>query len=252
MHQAIIDMHAHIWGHKATEDARTLLAMLHRYDLAWLGVIPLWGGVYPTREEIREGNATVAKFCQQEPQRLKPYVTVNPRHRQSTLEEIRRGVEEDEAIAVKVWVAARADEPDVFAVAEACIEYGLPLLLHAFHKAVGQLSHETDAPHVALLAKRYPELKIIMAHLAGAHLWGCAHVADCPNVWSDFSGSYCETGTIETAIKLLGEDRVLFGSDAPGADFLNNLGKVEEAEITEPQRRKILYENSQSLFLNQG
>lgn len=245
---SIIDMHVHLWEHSLARDENTLLAMLDRYDIAWLGVMPLWGGHYPTPRQIRAGNAAAAKFCRIRPDRCKFFVTVNPRHSALAVEEIRRGVLDHGAVSAKVWVGARADEPCLFPVAEACIEHGLPLLLHAFHKKVGQLAHETDAQHVAILARRYPELKIVMAHLAGNHLWGCAHIADLPNVWSDFSGSYCETGTVENAVKTLGIERVLFGSDAPGADYLNNVAKVEEANLTDEQRRMILHDNAAALF----
>jgi len=239
-------MHVHLWEHSAAADQDTLRKMLDRYPLAWLGVIPLWGGHYPNEDEIRRGNDVTTAFCHTDAARLKAYVTVNPCHANAP-QELQRGFDAG-AVAAKVWVAARADDPVIFPVAEKCIEWQLPLLLHSFHKTVGQLPHETDAPHVAGLAKRYPELKIVMAHLAGAHLWGCAHIADCPNVWSDFSGSYCESDTIETAVRYLGEDRVLFGSDAPGADYLNNWGKVVDANLTATQRHKIGYLNARELY----
>lgn len=246
--QPIIDMHVHLWEQSAERDQSTLLSMLERYNLTWLGVMPLWGGQYPTPEAIRAGNATAAKFCNSYKEQCKFFVTVNPRHEGLAVDEIRRGVEEDGAVSAKIWVGARADESCVFSVAEACIKHDLPLLLHSFHKTVGQLAHETDAQHVAQLAGRYPELKIIMAHLAGNHLWGCAQIADFSNVWSDFSGSYCETGTVEHAVEMLGAQRVLFGSDAPRAGFLNNLAKVEEAAISDAQKNLILYENAAALF----
>lgn len=244
----IIDMHVHLWAHNPTGDARDLMAMIERYNIAWIGVMPLWGAHYPTPDAIREGNDTAIKFCETTPKHCKFFVTVNPRHGQFAADEIRRGVEKHNAVSAKVWVGARADEACLSTVAEACIEHNLPLLLHAFHKKFGQLAHETDAQHVAILARRYPELKIIMAHLAGNHLWGCAQIADCPNVWSDFSGSYCETGTLENAVKTLGIERVLFGSDASGIDFFNNVAKVEEADLTAEQRRRIYHDNAAALF----
>lgn len=239
-------MHVHLWGRSVEADKKSLRLMLERYPIAWLGVIPLWGGHYPSADEIRAGNDATLEFCATDPDHLKAYVTVNPCHADAP-DELQRA-RDGGATAAKVWVAARADDPVIFPVAEKCIELNFPLLLHSFHKTVGQLPHETDAQHVAGLAKRYPELKIVMAHLAGAHLWGCAHIADCPNVWSDFSGSYCESDTIETAVRYLGEDRVLFGSDAPGADYLNNWGKVVDADISAEQRRKISYLNAHQLY----
>jgi len=244
--EKVIDMHVHLWGHSLAADQNSLRGMLDRYPLAWLGVIPLWGGHYPSAEEIRLGNDATLAFCKTDPARLKAYVTVNPCHANAA-EELQRCYDAG-VMAAKVWVAARADNPVIFPVAEKCIALNLPLLLHSFHKTVGQLPHETDAQHVAGLAKCYPELKIVMAHLAGNPLWGCAHIADCPNVWSDFSGSYCESDTIETAIYYLGEDRVLFGSDAPGADYLNNWGKMVDANITPEQRHKIAYLNAHRLY----
>lgn len=197
MNRSVIDMHVHLWGHNAQEDERALGAMLDRYDIGWLSVIPLWGGRFPARSETLAGNAA-ARFCRRDAARCKAYVTVNPRHGPAARDDIRRGIEENGAVAVKIWVAARAEDP-----------------LSAF---------------------------------GGNHLWGCAHIASCANVWSDFSGTYCETGALETAVHLLGEDRVLFGSDAPGADFRGNLAKLEEAALTEPQRAKIRRGNAARLF----
>lgn len=243
----VIDMHVHLWRHSVRNDEQVLRAMLDRYPISWLGVLPLWGGHHPSVAEIRAGNAAAAEFCRTDPRRLKPFVTVNPRHANSC-EEIRRGYTEDGAIAVKVWVATLADQSLSDPLARECLRHDIPILFHAFHKSVGQLSHETDAQHVAALARRFPDLKIIMAHLAGNHLWGCAHIADCPNVWSDFSGTYCESGTIQHAVKMLGERRVLFGSDAPGADFVNNWAKVEETNLTPAQKRLITHDNAAALF----
>jgi hypothetical protein len=42
------------------------------------------------------------------------------------------------------------------------------------------------------------------------------------------------------AVRELGPGRVLFGSDAPGRSFASQLAKVQDADITESQRRMIL------------
>src|SRR5690606_13841200 len=75
--EQVIDMHVRLWGHSAAADQDTLRRMLDRYPLAWLGVIPLWGGYYPNQDEIRQGNDVTAAFCHTDPARLKGYVTVN-------------------------------------------------------------------------------------------------------------------------------------------------------------------------------
>jgi predicted TIM-barrel fold metal-dependent hydrolase len=45
------------------------------------------------------------------------------------------------------------------------------------------------------------------------------------------------------AVRELGAERVLFGSDAAGRSFASQLGKVTGAEIAEHARRLILGEN---------
>ena len=45
----------------------------------------------------------------------------------------------------------------------------------------------------------------------------------------------------------LGAERVLFGSDAPGADFLNNVAKVEEADLTDEQRRFLSFPEEEEI-----
>ena len=124
------------------------------------------------------------------------------------------------------------DDPKMYPIAEKMIEYGKPIMIHAMAKAFGQLPLESDPCQVANLARRYPELKIIMAHMGGDFIYGCSAIEDCPNVLTDISGTYCETGMVEHGVRTLGADRVLFGSDAPGASFINNLAKVMTAEIS--------------------
>lgn len=116
----VIDMHVHLWQHSVRNDEQVLRAMLDRYPIAWLGILPLWGGHHPSVAEIRAGNAAAA-FCRTDPKRLKQFVTVNPRHANSC-EEIRRGCIEDGAVAVKVWVATLADDSlsDPLARASVC------------------------------------------------------------------------------------------------------------------------------------
>ncbi len=66
---------------------------------------------------------------------------------------------------MKLWVSTFCDDPLVFPLAEQCAAYDIPVLVHAFHKSVGQLPYESVGENVANLAKRYPGVRFIMAHL---------------------------------------------------------------------------------------
>jgi predicted TIM-barrel fold metal-dependent hydrolase len=241
----IIDMHTHIWGGTSDADGDVLIEMADRFSLESMVVMPLFGGTCPSPTEIAAGNEAVAKLAQRDP-RMKPMVTVYPRHGQFAVEEMNRWMDRG-FIGLKIWVSL-ADEPCVFPLIEAMIERNRPTLIHAMHKSVGQLPLESDPMHIANLALRYPQAKIIMPHIGGNFYYSCEAIADCPNVWTDPSGTYCESGMLEHAVKVLGPDRIMFGSDAPGADFVNNLAKVLAAQMTDAQKRMILAENARRLW----
>ena len=170
---------------------------------------------------------------------------LNPRHGQAALDELRRCREEHGFALVKLWVSCRCTDPCVLPVVETAAELGLPVLQHAFWKAGGNTSQESYPEDVAALARRCPQARLIMAHLAGDYIRGVWAVRDTPNVWSDISGSYCEAGMVETAARELGAERVLFGTDN-GIAF--NLGKVQDADLPDEAKDRILYANAKELL----
>jgi predicted TIM-barrel fold metal-dependent hydrolase len=237
-------MHTHIWGGTSDADGDTLIEMANRFNLEAVVVMPLFGGTCPSPADIAAGNQAVAALAKRDP-RMKPMVTVYPRHGEFALREMNRWMDAG-FIGLKIWVSL-ADEPCVFPLIERMIQRDKPTLVHAMHKTVGQLPLESDPKNIANLAKRYPRAKIIMPHVGGNFYYSCEAIADCPNVWTDPSGTYCETGMVEHALKTLGADRVMFGSDAPGADLVNNIAKIAAAEIG-ADKRAIFAGNAKRLW----
>ncbi len=247
----IIDVHTHIWdavtgGMSPAESKRQLLEGADRFNIEAMVVMPLYGGLYPSADEITRGNDEVAEFAKED-ERVWPFVTVHPPLVENTMRELRRRMEEQNFPGAKIWVTI-ADQPCVYRVIEKMIEYDKPTLIHCLHKAVGQLPCESEPQHIAALARRYPQAKIIMAHFGGDFIYCCDEIADCPNVWTDPSGSYCETGMLEHAAEVLGIDRLLFGSDAPGASFINNIAKVMAADLSDDDKQRVMYTNAKELF----
>lgn len=243
----IIDFHAHIWGDRNRRDADTLVTMLDRYDLAWIGVSCLAGGQQPTQNDIRRANDATAELQKREPERVVGFCYLNPRLGASAVDEFRRCHDVHGMRFIKLWISAHADDPCVFPIVERAIDHRVPILQHAFCKSTGLLQYESDPTHVANLARRYPEAKIIMAHMGADFIFGCNAIRDCPNVWADVSGSYCETGMVDYAVDQLGSERIIFATDAPGASFLNNLHKVLDTPLTDEQKRKIFHDNAEGL-----
>jgi predicted TIM-barrel fold metal-dependent hydrolase len=100
--------------------------------------------------------------------------------------------------------------------------------------------HQTLPIQVAEMAASFPGVDMIMAHLGGDWENGIREVADVPSVSVDTCGSINEAGMVEMAVEVLGAERVLFGSDAPGSGYLPNIGKVTSARIEEDDKALIL------------
>ena len=243
----IIDMHSHLFYNRGVEsEKQKILVACEKYGISEAYVSAL-AGFYPSEDEVSELNLSVAAFSRENPGLIKGYVYLSPEHK-NALSVLSRGIEDMDMIGAKIWVSEYCDSACMDPIAEKLIEYNLPLLVHAFKKSTDQCAKESTALNVGNLAKRYPRLKIIMAHVGGNCYHGVPLVRGLSNVWVDLSGSTGRTNEIEYTVENLGDKRVLFGSDMPGCSFAVPYGKVLEADIEEAARRKILYENAVRLF----
>ena len=243
----LIDMHTHLWmGQDLSQNKRAMIKTSEIFGVDRIYLSSL-GGFYPDEAEITELNRMTAQFMREEPGFVKGYCYLNPRH-SNCMEELKRGIGEYGMSGVKLWVATLCDDPLVFPIVEQCIRCNVPLLVHAFHKAVGQLEYESRGEHVARLANRYPEARLIMAHL-GANPWReLRPVRGCNNVWTDFSGSIAHPDDLAYAKEMLGANRLLFGTDMPDISFITSWGQFRDADFTPEERERVAWRNAVELF----
>ena len=241
----LIDVHAHLWGGRYEVNKRDILRAMEQYQIDQVFVSGL-NGHRPDVEQVEEANRQVADFVRAHPGRIRGYVYVSPEHT-NAVEVLRRGIEERGMEGTKFWVSTLCDAPEVDRVAEWIIRYRIPLLVHAFHKATGQYPNESTGQQVAALARRYPEMSIIMAHMGGNCYHGIPAIRACPNVFVDYSGSIFRANELDYALESIGAERILFGTDMPGA-CLVSLGQLEASSATPYERELICYRNAQRLF----
>lgn len=204
---------------------------------------------YPSAEDVLTANDAMYAVTRKHPGRVLAYCYVNPRLGQWGLTDFRRRFEEQQVVGIKLWVATLADDPVVFPFVEQAIAYRAPLLVHAWRKTDGsQLPYESTASHVARLARRYPEARIIMAHLGGQVESALNTIAPYPNVRVDTSGTPIGGGAVALAVQRLGAERVVFGSDAHIGCLAANLGKVLGAGLSHDDLSLVLGLNMKRLL----
>lgn len=242
----IIDMHAHLWDGSFEENKRQIMSVCERYGVSAVAVSSL-GGYYPDEEEIDRLNRETYRFMKEEPAFIGGWCYVNPRNPNAS-EVLKRGIEEYGMSGMKLWVATFCDDPLVFPLVEQCAGYGVPVLIHTFYKEIGQLPYESLGSNVAALAARYPEARLIMAHMGANCLRELKPVRPYGNVSVDTSGSISHRDDVDYAKKLLGAERIVFGTDMPLISFLLNYGQIEEADLTKEEKELIFAKNALRLL----
>lgn len=242
----LIDIHAHLWEGKFEENKREILKACEYYDIDRVYISSL-GGQYPTEEEISLLNLETYRFMCEAQGRIGGFCYLNPRH-SGCIDVLKKGIEDYGMSGMKLWIATYCDDPRVYPLTEKCIDYQIPIIVHAFHKAVGQLDCESLGVHVANLASKYPEAKIIMAHLGANCYREIKCIKNLKNVSVDISGSIFRRDDIDYTKKQIGAERILFGSDLPGASFLVNYGQIEEADLSPDEKTLIMYKNALDLL----
>lgn len=206
-------------------------------------------------EVFKRGNDVVAQAMKRHPEKILGMCFVNPGYCVEALAEIERCVTELGMIGVKLYHQYFIDDPIQFPLIEKCIELDIPILMHAgmvcdpaCRRAEPRLSHGV---HFANIGKRYPQARFIMAHIGGGGDWqgSLKPIKDVPNVFIDMSGSVYDTPIIEESVRILGADRILFGTDL---SFASCIGKMLGAKISDAEKRTILEGTAFLCYLERG
>jgi predicted TIM-barrel fold metal-dependent hydrolase len=151
-------------------------------------------------------------------------------------------------VGVKLWVARHCNTPELDPIVKRAAELKALVLQHTYIKATGNLPGESTPMELAELARRHPDVPMIAAHAGADWEVGIRAICDCKNVCAELCGSDPTAGFTEMAVRELGAERVLYGSDAGGRSFASQLGKVLGADIPESAKRLILGENCRRLL----
>jgi uncharacterized protein len=237
----IIDMHAHL----DLSDDSVISRMLDQGLVDSVALSSLIGWAFPTVDELRRANDHVFEWMERYPGSVIGFAYINPRLGDASLRELERCIAGGMK-GIKLWISVLADDPRVDPFVDLAAAAGIPMLAHAWVKTTGNLPFESRPEHVGRLAARHPDAKLILAHFGGEWETGAQVARDCPNLYVDISGSLAEMDEVETLVRSVGSERVLFGTD--NANFHYCLGKVQGAQLSDEQRQLILCDNARALL----
>ncbi len=234
----IVDVHCHVWEYpEHFGDDMRLQARRARGDVEVDLTVRYEDYLAEAEEDTRTivfgGKARlsgmwvddryVAKCVTQHPDRLVGFLSVDPT--QSAWEkELQEGHQDLGLRGIKLlpmYAGFSADDPMLDPLWEYARKHSLPVLLHAGTTFVSQAPLEHTFPrHVDPVAIRFPEVKIILAHM-GHPFEGetVAVIRKHPNVYADISALHYRPFQLYNSLMLVQEygvwDKVLFGTDYP-------------------------------------
>jgi len=125
------------------------------------------------------------------------------------------------------------------------------LLVAQISKLNMVLDVHTQFEEMHYIIQKFPKATIVFPHFGDDHemFRRIALVASHPNTYIDTSGFGIDhVGMLEHAVKTIGEDRVLFGSDFSINCPSSVLGRIQNAFLTDEQKQKLLSGNLEALL----
>lgn len=165
----------------------------------------------------------VADYVSQHPDTLIGFLCVDPTQ-DGWEREMREGHESLGLRGIKLlpmYAGFRPDDARLDPLWRYATQHRLPVLLHTGTTFVSQAPLECTLPrHLDAVAIRFPEVKIILAHLGHPYEGECvATIRKHPNVFADVSALHYRPLQLYHSLMLVQEygvwDKVLFGTDYP-------------------------------------
>ncbi|HEY0984871.1 amidohydrolase family protein [Schlesneria sp.] len=249
----IWDLHCHLVGTEGRTPEERMTTLLSYASRMGIERVCVYMGMqflhHPGPDDLRQQNDEVIAALSHYHDRAFGFCYVSGEHVEASLREIDRCIENGPMVGIKLWVAKRAEDEALNAIVERTIKHKALVFQHTWVKTDGsQLAGESTPEGLAALARRFPEGNFVCGHTGGTWELGIRAVRDLPNVSVETAGFDPTAGMVEMAVRELGAERVLFGSDAGGRSYASQLSKVLGAEISDVDRALILSGNLRRLL----
>ena len=165
----------------------------------------------------------VADYVARHPESLIGFLSVDPTQ-DGWQDELREGHQALKLRGIKLlpmYAGFRPDDSSLDPLWQYATQHNLPVLLHTGTTFVAQAPLECTLPRwIDNVARRFPDVKIIMAHLSHPYEGECVvTIRKHPNVYADISALHYRPFQFYHSLMLVQEygvwNKLLFGSDYP-------------------------------------
>jgi predicted TIM-barrel fold metal-dependent hydrolase len=202
----------------AKSDATAIIETIANIDRAILFALN-----YPETVGIASDDATTAEAVRRCPEKLTGFAYVDPR-RPDALERLHHAHRELGLKGVKygpIYNGVPLDDARLTPIYRYCMANDLPITMHMGTTYTRLYKAELGRPlAVEDVALRYPDLKLVMAHMGHPWFEECiAVIRKQPNVYAEISAIYYRRWQFYNVMTAIEEyqvaDKVFFGSDFP-------------------------------------
>ncbi|MGH9848962.1 MAG: amidohydrolase family protein [Blastocatellia bacterium] len=254
--RGIFDAHLHIpsdngenfqWN-LVTRNMPEFVAYLDKCGVRRGVISSSWSNKAKGPDDYRNGNREVAKYVDRYKGRFRGSCVITP----FRIDEALREIEHCHSQQGFVWLGEfcnymtgyNYETPEWTEVMKLATKLNLVVQIHA------------NTREMQYLARNFPDTTIVFPHLGGNRDDIFARieiVAKHKNAHIDLSGSGIErVGILEKAVKEIGADRVLYGSDFTINEPSAVIARVKNAFLTAEEREKILFRNVERLLARAG
>lgn len=239
-----IDIHSH-FNHGSPFDTPETMAHFRslehvkngydRFGIFYAGMSTFASVVYHP-ECVIEENEYLHKLVQ-ETDWMYQWVVIDPRQKE-TYKQTDRMLKSPKVLGIKIHPSYH--DYDI-------LDYGDEIFSFAQERKAIVLMHPQHVLEMPKLADKYPEMKLIIAHLASIEQVEAMASARHGNIYTDTSGSGCSLNNIlEYAVERVGSEKILFGSDTYCLAYC--YPRVALSDISMSDKENILWKNALRLF----
>jgi len=245
----IIDAHYHLrqpelrWGVQGETPVEAINLMDEKgVDVSVVFVLP--SQTHTCSEAAQRDNNFIADSVKKYPKRFVGFCVTSPFLEDNGVKEIER-VKQFGLRGIKLhpFYTGRNTLDLLSPILEKASDLKMPVTMHSSEP-------ELDPDRIGFLAHNFPDLTVLMAHMGGGSIlinWRFAieQAKHNKNIVLETSGFYNYPGAIREAVRVIGADRIVYGTDGPylPVDIPDFRKFLHRAGLSESEKKAVLGEN---------